>query len=240
MNEENINQTIFQDSEWLIKFYETYEAHKTIYQYINIDLLIDDPDIDGEKLLEKSLQLASRQMIVVFCTYIEVLIKDFIFTIFREQPRNMCAYLPKEFKEKCHNLFPNKKIDQEVIDIFSSIAAQKVFNFKINDTINSIEKITSEKFEKSQKYKDELREIFKFRNQVIHENKYSKQDLEKNIDYMYLLLAPDFIKELGRLCDKLNIKRSANVIHELSPVFLINLTQEKSNEHIDDGRGDSP
>ncbi|WMP15849.1 hypothetical protein [Thiothrix lacustris] len=224
MNEEIINPTIFQDSEWKIRFYETYEAHNTIYKYINLDLLIDDPDIDGEELLEKTLQLASRQMIVVFCTYIEVLIKDFIFTIFREHPQNMCEYLPKEFKDKCNDLFLNKKTDQEIIDVFANIASQKVFSFNIKQTVNAIEKITGDKIKDSQKYKEELKAIFQFRNQVIHENKYTKQNLEKKIEYIYILLAPGFIGELGRLCDKMNIKRSANIVYKLNSDFLIKLS----------------
>lgn len=200
MNQRDDDPFVFEDKDWLQKFHEVYYSYQTIYNYIVHDWGVEGlEEVEGVPL-EKTLELSSRQMIVLFCTYIEVLIKDFMFTFFSLKPELMCKYqyLPKEFKEDCLDIFNQKAIslNRKAVNSFANIATNKAFSFNIKQTIN-IERISEEYFSEKNDYKDHLINIFNCRNYLVHENRSSKIDLEKVIDFYYLTFAPRFIKELG-------------------------------------------
>ena len=205
--------SIFDGQSWTIRIYETYEAYKSIDFFLSYAINSGNEIFEEQiEALEKALNLKSKQMIIMFCTYIEVMIKDFLYTIYCEKPHRIENFLPNEFSGQFVKLLSTKKLDVESIKIFSTIAAKKSFDFNTNKTINIIcditndDQITTKKCKDNfKKTKENFQKIFEIRNALIHDNKDHNTNLEKTIDILYLNIAPDFIKKLDSFCETLNI-----------------------------------
>jgi hypothetical protein len=208
MNDDQLS--IFDERLWKIKIYDTYNAYKSIETFLALHS--DSEALEEEvESLEKLFDLQSNQMVVLFCTYTEVMIKDFLYTIYHENPNEIEKYLSKKFLHEFKEARSKKLLDQELIEKFANIAAKKSFNSSdIEKTFNIIcnlvykkDPMTCEKdFEKT---KENLIKIFKFRNLLVHQDKESKTSAKNIIDILYLKIALNFIDKLNEFCDVLNL-----------------------------------
>ena len=207
-----IQFNIFDEDEWSANFRETLNSHKIINNYLSSPSpskrVINSPDRDGAKKRQL------KNMIVVFCTYIEVMVKDFVYSIYIECPEKIENQLPKEFRSNFTELLSRNALRKKDIEIFATIAAKKSFDYEISTTLNRICNLVHK--EKSpenkectdgiKKIKGKLIEVFKVRNSIVHENKESSKISEEYIEDLYSIIATEFIQNLDYFCSILQLK----------------------------------
>lgn len=213
---------IFNKKDWIFELNQTYKGYCSIneaFHYLSKKFLKDfEKDLQPSLIgMTKALEVSRKQMVISFCTYIEIIIKDFFFTIFQQYPEKMEYFLPKEFRGEFLNLCRDENISKETLLIFSNIATKKMFSFNINETFNKICKLSEiEEISKNQcrenfiKEKNDLEKIFNLRNKLVHENKkeITKEPYNEEgvISYIYEELAPNLVEKLDiLLCENLSI-----------------------------------
>lgn len=210
---------LFDANQWAKQFKDLYNSYRAI------DICLNPSHVDYnclenmyiEEDVDNALSHYSKHLIISFCTYFEVMIKEFFYTIFCEKPQKMEKFLPSEFSGKFNELLLNNCLDPDSIEIFASITTKKIFNFQINKTINAICDVSKLKGYEANTCKDEFSEtkkhltnIFKLRNKLIHENTPPKNEINKIIDTIYSIIAPNFINQLDKVCVELKISTVIN------------------------------
>lgn len=225
--------SIFSKSKWNLKFkkaYESYLALKTVNGIEHKEALRDgnySPKlVDRTNKLNDAYLIFSGQIIVIFCTYIEVMIKDFMYTVFQDNPDSVHKnYFSKHNSSEYDKFNSNENRSYKDICAFSISAAQAIFNFKIDKVINKICDISENGEERRCKdrllnLKRNLKVVFQIRNFIVHENsiKYIKDNkqqpvvmLEPLIEFIYTKLAPFFVNELNTFCENLNIEKHQEI-----------------------------
>jgi hypothetical protein len=207
MTQEN-NISVFNDTEWFQLFSDTYNSHVLSVESLENQLSDLGEEEYKSDALFNSIEMNKKQMCVLFCSYIEVIIKDFLFTVFLHFPEKMCPFLPKEFSNHCTDLFKITSLTKKDISVFAKISANKAFSFDLNRTLNIINKLGGAGTSLDENYKKNFKILFDFRNKLIHENLTEQLEPNNLINYMYLKIGIDFIKDLGVICDNLDIHRT--------------------------------
>jgi len=235
MNKDKLS--IFSESKWSQKFKETHESYQALASVTKTERQeavfkkYSAERVARANKLGGAYKILSAQILVVFCTYIEVMIKDFMYTVFQDNPDIIQRkFFPNNKNLEYDKFNSNENRTYEDICAFSILAAENMFNFKVAKVINKICDI-SEKGEERRckerlsKLKSNLMLVFQIRNFIIHENsiKYIKDKnlppvvipvykLEPFIETIYTKLAPSFINELNIFCKNLKIEKHQEII----------------------------
>lgn len=122
-----------------------------------------------EKDLQNAVTILSRQMIVLAATYIEVILSEFIVSVFQNNPERMYDFLVLGDSEKGKGNVALKEIlaatsKEELIGHLANRAVNQAITGKFTKIISRIKIISSCEIDES------LGEVIELRNKIVHES----------------------------------------------------------------------
>lgn len=167
----------------------------------NISISKEDITIN----LQEAKQFYNRQMVVVTATYIELILKDFLQSIFCKFPERMHNYLDDGNGYK--GLVSLKLITKadslpELILELSEQAASNVLKGRFKAQLNSLARVVPEE-EISQQLQGQLIDIVEKRNRIVHEA--SKEQILDDDVRKFLDIDFELLNSLANIAIKCNI-----------------------------------